>query len=80
MPLETRGLNDGTLRFEKDDVVRIKVLPAYTAMLVNQGRYHASLNRHARAMVAYQQALVLDPSLETARQGIADSARKMGNP
>jgi hypothetical protein len=78
--LETRGLNDGTLRFEKDDVVRIKVLPAYTAMLVNQGRYHASLNRHARAMSVYQQALALDPGLETARQGIAESASKLQKP
>ncbi len=80
VPLETRGLNDGTLRFEKDDVVRLKVLPAYTAMLVNQGRFHASLNRYARAMAAYRQALALDPGLETARQGIADSASKLGTP
>ncbi|HWM26613.1 MAG TPA: DUF2723 domain-containing protein [Chthoniobacterales bacterium] len=78
--LETRGLNDETLKFEKDDVVRIKVLPAYTAMLVNQGRYHASLNRHERAMSAFKQALALDPSLEMARQGIAESASKLRNP
>lgn len=80
VPLEMRGLNDGTLRFEKDDVVRLKVLPAYTEMLVNQGRYHASLNRHERAISAYQQALELDPSLETARQGIANSTSKLRNP
>lgn len=78
--LETRGLNDGTRRFEKDDVVRLKVLPVYTAMLVNHGRYHASFNRHERAMSAFQQALALDPSLEAARQGIAESASKLPNP
>ena len=78
--VETRGLNDGTLRFERDDVVRLKVLPAYTAMLVNHGRYHASLNRHERAMTAFQQALALDPSLELARQGIAESASRLRNP
>ena len=78
--VETRGLNDGSLRFEKDDVVRLKVLPAYTTMLVNHGRYHASLNRHERAMTAFQQALALDPSLELARQGIAESASRLRNP
>jgi len=78
--LETRGLNDGTLRFEKDDVVRLKVLPAYTTMLVNHGRYHASFNRHERAMSAFQQALALDPTLELARQGMAESASKLRNP
>ena len=78
--LETRGLNDGTLRFEKDDVVRLKVLPAYTTMLVNHGRYHASFNRHERAVSAFQQALALDPSLEMARQGMAESASKLRNP
>src|SRR5262249_32613392 len=33
--LQTRGLADGTLRFENDDVVKLKVLPAYTTMLIN---------------------------------------------
>jgi len=80
MRWETRGLNDGTLKFEKDDVVRLKVLPAYTIMLVNHGRYHASFNRHERAVTAYQQALALDPSLELARQGMAESASKLRNP
>jgi hypothetical protein len=80
MRLETRGLNDGTLKFEKNDVVRLKVLPAYTTMLVNHGRYHASFNRHERALGAFQQALALDPSLEMARQGMAESASKLRNP
>lgn len=78
--LETRGLNDGTLKFEKDDVVRLKVLPAYTTMLVNHGRYHASFNRHERAVSAFRQALALDPTLEMARQGLAESASRLRNP
>ena len=80
MRLVTRGLNDGTLKFEKDDVVRLKVLPAYTTMLINHGRYHASFNRHERAVSAFQQALALDPSLEMARRGMAESASKLRNP
>ena len=29
---------DGTLKFEPDDVVMLKVMPAYETMLVNRGR------------------------------------------
>lgn len=78
--LEKRGLNDGTLRFEKDDVVRVKVFPAYTTMLVNRGRYLALFNRHERAINAFKQALALDPGLEAARQGLKESASKLRNP
>lgn len=78
--LEMRGLNDGTLKFEKDDVVRVKVFPAYTTMLVNRGRYLASFNRHEPAIDAFQQALALDPSLEIAQQGLKESASKLRNP
>ncbi len=78
--LQTRGLADGTVRFEKDDVVNLKVLPAYTAMLINRGRYLALFNQHERAVVAFRQALTLDPSLAAAREGLAESAAKPGNP
>src|SRR6266542_4048673 len=44
--LETRGLADGTVRFENDDVVNLKILPAYTSMLINRGRYLAVFNQH----------------------------------
>src|SRR5207247_1172812 len=46
MRLETRGLADGTVRFEKDDVVNLKILSAYTSMLINRGRYLAMFNQH----------------------------------
>jgi Protein O-mannosyl-transferase TMEM260-like len=71
--LETRGLADGTLRFEKDDVVKVKVLPAYTHMLVSRGRYLAFMHQHERAAAAFEQALALDPGLEVARQGLNES-------
>ena len=77
--LETRGLADGTLRFEKDDVVKVKVLPAYTNMLVNRGRYLALLKQHERAVAAFEQALALDPSLEVARQGLNESLTMLRN-
>jgi tetratricopeptide (TPR) repeat protein len=71
--LETRGLADGTLRFEKDDVVKLKVLPVYTIMLINRGRYLTLLKQHERAAAAFARALVLDPSLEIARDGFNKS-------
>jgi hypothetical protein len=77
--LQTRGLADGTLRFEKDDVVNLKVLPVYTSMLINRGRYLAVFNQHARAVDLFSQALALDPGLVAARQGLAESTAKLSN-
>ena len=72
---QTRGLADGTLRFEKDDVVRVKVRPAYTQMLVQRGRYLAFFGQHDRAKAAFEQALVLDPASKPARQGLSESKK-----
>lgn len=78
--LLTRGLSDGTLQFEKDDVVNLKVLPVYTTMLVNRGRYLASFNQHERAIAAFQQALALSPDLALAKKGLQESTSKLRNP
>jgi hypothetical protein len=78
--LQTRGLVDGTVRFDKDDVVNLKILPAYTSMLVNRGRYLALFDQHERAIVAFKEALALNPSLATARQGLAESTAKTRSP
>jgi tetratricopeptide (TPR) repeat protein len=77
VPMQTRGLADGTLRFEKDDIVNLKVLPVYTSMLTNQGRYLAAFNQHERAVALFRQALALDPELAAARQGLAESTAKL---
>jgi hypothetical protein len=78
--LETRGLADGTVRFEKDDVVNLKILPAYTSMLINRGHYLAAFNQHGRAVIAFKEALALDPNLAAAREGLAQSTAKLQNP
>jgi hypothetical protein len=78
--LQTRGLADGTVRFEKDDVLNLKVLPTYTSMLVNRGRYLASFNQHERAIVAFKEALALNPGLAAAREGLAQSEAKLHKP
>jgi tetratricopeptide (TPR) repeat protein len=75
--LQTRGLADGTIRFEQDDPVKVKILPAYTRMLVNRGRYLASFGQHERAVAAFRQALDLDPNFAPAKQGLAESAAKL---
>jgi hypothetical protein len=71
--LETRGLNDGTLRFENDDVVNIKIIPAYLNMLYSRGRYFAALGRHSEAVEAYQQALNLNLNLTAVKQALNES-------
>jgi tetratricopeptide (TPR) repeat protein len=78
--LETRGLADGSVRFEKDDVVNLKILPVYTSMLINRGRYLAAFNQHRRAIIAFKEALTLDPNLAAAREGLAQSTAKLPSP
>jgi len=77
--LQTRGLADGSIRFEKDDPVNLKVLPVYTSMLVNRGRYLTLFNQPERAVAAFEQALALDPGLVTARKGIEENTSKLRN-
>jgi hypothetical protein len=80
LELQTRGLADGTLHFDADDVVKLKVLPAYTTMLINRGRYLAAFNQHARAIESYQRALELEPQSELARDGLTASLNKLPQP
>jgi Protein O-mannosyl-transferase TMEM260-like len=75
-----RGLADGTVRFATDDAVSVKVLPAYTRMLTNRGRYLALFNQHERAILAFKEALALDPNLAAAQQGLAESTAKVAKP
>lgn len=71
--LETRGLADGTVKVEPDDTVKLKVLPVYTGMLVNRGRYLSTFNRHEQAIALYERALSLDPDFAPARQSLNES-------
>ena len=78
--LRMRGLADGTVRFAKDDVANVKILPAYTRMLTNRGKYLALFNQHERAILAFKEALALDPNLAAAQQGLAESTAKVAKP
>src|SRR5580765_5293008 len=78
--LRMRGLADGTVRFAKDDVANLKILPAYTRMLTNRGKYLALFNQHDRAILAFKEALALDPNLADAWKGLAESEAKLRNP
>src|SRR5262249_16633823 len=78
--LRIRGLADGTVHFEKDDVANTKILPAYTRMLTNRGKYLALNNQPERAVAAFKEALALDPNLAEAWKGLTESAAKVRNP
>ncbi|HSB11584.1 MAG TPA: DUF2723 domain-containing protein [Blastocatellia bacterium] len=77
-PLNTRGLAGGTTRFEDTDVVKQKVLPAYVTMLYNRGRYLAANGMHEQAIVAFKEALELQPGFSPAQQGINESVNARG--
>jgi len=72
-PLLTRGLADGTLKFEADDVVNLKVLPVYVTMFYNRGRYLSATGRHEEAIDYFKQSLNLRPEFSLAQQGINES-------
>ena len=38
-------------------MINVKVLPSYTSMLVNRGRYLVFFKRYDRAMAAFREAL-----------------------
>jgi hypothetical protein len=49
-------------------------------MLVNWGRDLALFNQYERAIVAFKEALALNPSLTAAREGVAERAAKLRKP
>jgi tetratricopeptide (TPR) repeat protein len=75
--LITRGLADGTLKFEDDDVVKLKVLPVYVTMLYNRGRYLAVNGHHEEAIELFKQALAFDPNFSPAQKAINESVAAM---
>jgi tetratricopeptide (TPR) repeat protein len=75
--LITRGLADGTIKFDDDDVVKLKVLTVYVTMSYNRGRYLAANGRHEQAIDAYRQSLALNPRFSLAQQAVNESLNAM---
>jgi tetratricopeptide (TPR) repeat protein len=71
--LETRGLFDGTLKFDADDVVSLKVKPVYLNMMLNRGRYFVAHGDYQRAIRTFSEVLELDPSFAAAQQDLSRS-------
>ena len=61
-PLQMRGVADGTIEYEDDDVVPTEIVPAYRTILVITGRYLALQKKFDEALLAYHAALSLDPA------------------
>jgi tetratricopeptide (TPR) repeat protein len=76
--MNTRGLDDGTIKFGNDDVVTLKVFPVYVNMFYNRGRYLAVNGRHDQAIEAFKQALSLNPGFAIAQQGLNESTVALG--
>ena len=67
---ETRGLATAVATLDPDDVVRLKVVPVYVAMLYNRGRYLAMQGNVTAAREAFEAALSLDPRFAPARTAL----------
>jgi hypothetical protein len=74
LALDTRSLTAGSRRTESDDVVELKVRPAYTGMLVNRGLYLALHGNPDGAREAARAALALSPGDSGARRLAAQLA------
>lgn len=61
VPLELRGLNDNTIRYEPDDVVVTELIPNYRAPLLLRARYLGLTAKFDEAEADYKDALRLDP-------------------
>jgi tetratricopeptide (TPR) repeat protein len=73
----TRGLADGTSKFENDDVVNLKVIPVYVNMLYTRGRSLAGQGRHEEAVRDFRQALDINPNLSSVQQALNESQSAM---
>lgn len=69
--LVLRGIGDGTLRFEDDDVAMRVVKPVYLKMLTNTGMFLVSQGKRERATIQLRQALAIDPNFEPAKRALA---------
>jgi transmembrane protein TMEM260 (protein O-mannosyltransferase) len=75
VPLVTRGLFDGSIRFEPDDVVTVKVRPVYLAMIASRGAYLEAAGDHRGAAAAFEEALALEPTFVPARDALERNRR-----
>jgi hypothetical protein len=60
--LETRGVDDDSIAYDRDDVVPTEIVPGYRAIYLMTGRYLALLKKFPEALLAYQAAMKMDPT------------------
>jgi hypothetical protein len=75
VPLRMRGLFDGSIRFEPDDVVTIKVKPVYLAMIASRGAFLEAAGDYRGAAAAFEEALTLEPTFVPARDALTRTRR-----
>lgn len=80
--LVTRGLSDGTLKFDEDDVVKKKIIPVYLNMMMSSGMFFASQGNQEKAISYFKKALAIDPAFEPAQNALAtiqNNSQKQGS-
>ena len=66
--LEMRGVADGSIAYDADDVVPLEIAPAYRAIYLMTGRYLAITKKFDEALLAYRIASELDPTNSSIEQ------------
>jgi len=79
-PLRMGGLFDGSIRFEPDDVVAVKVRPVYLAMIASRGAYLEAAGDHRGALAAFEEAVRLDPTFAPGQAAAERNRRALVNP
>ncbi len=59
--LVTRGVGDGTITYDSDDVIATEILPIYKNAYAMRARYLAIQKDYAAAVAEYDKAIALDP-------------------
>lgn len=59
--LVTRGVADGTIRYDATDVIPTEIVPLYKEAYAMRARYLAAHGDYAEAVAAYDKAIALDP-------------------
>lgn len=76
--METRGVSDGSIAYDDDDVVPTEIAPAYRTMYVITGRYLGIEKKFDEAILAYEAALAIDPGNGSVERELAQMRSRAG--
>jgi hypothetical protein len=76
--METRGVSDGSIAYDDDDIVPTEIVPAYRTMYVITARYLGIEKKFDEAILAYKAALAIDPGNRSIEGELAQMQSRAG--